>query len=81
MASKTDPAADAVKAQNEATQAQARAEEASAVALEHSANELLTTASDAVFSTGEPNPEPNPLGLNPPPGPRYLEYRGVAKES
>jgi hypothetical protein len=80
MASK-DPAADARKAQAEAAQAQARAEQASAAALEQSAIDLTTTSSDAQFSTGEPNPDQNPLGLNPPPGPSYIEYRGVAKEA
>lgn len=75
-----DPAAEAAKAQNEAARATERAQKASMDALEHSANMAGELSSDAAFSTGEENPDPNPLGLRPAPGPSYIEYPGKAKE-
>lgn len=78
--SKKDPAAEARKAATEAAQATERAQRASMDALEHSATTLAETSSDAAFSTGEENPDPNPLGLRPAPGPSYIEYPGKAKE-
>lgn len=60
--------------------AQAAADEAGLAAIESSAVEVMSTASDSRFSEIVDNPNPNPQNLNPPPGPSYIEYRGVPKE-
>jgi len=80
MASKKDAAAEAVSAAAEAAQAQARAVEASAAALEQSAIDLQTKSLDHQFSTTRENPDPNPLGLRPAPGPSMIQELGEAKE-
>lgn len=39
----------------------------------------VPTSSDHALSTGQPNPDPNPQGLRPAPGPSYIEYPGVVQ--
>lgn len=80
MATKNDPAAANVAAQKDLATATRNAQDASMAALEESARSLAVTSSDAQFSTGEENPDPNPLGLRPAPGPSYLEHPGKASE-
>lgn len=77
---KTDTAVENTAAQKDLAEATVRAERASAAALEDSARTLAETSSDAQFSTGEWNPDPNPMGLRPAPGPSYIEYPGKARE-
>lgn len=80
MATKKDAAAEAAAAANEAAQAQARAEQASQAALEQSAIDLQTKSLDHQFSTTRENPDPNPLGLRPAPGPSLIQELGEARE-
>jgi hypothetical protein len=77
---KNDPAAESTQAQADLAEATVRAEQASMAALEHSAKTLEEVSLDAQFSTGEENPNPNPFGLRPAPGPSYIEYPGKARE-
>ena len=78
--SKKDPAADATAAATEAAQAQVRAEQASQAALEQSAIDLQTKSLDHQFSTTRENPDPNPLGLRPAPGPSMIQELGEPHE-
>jgi hypothetical protein len=43
--------------------------------------DLAKVSLDAAHSTTVPNPDPNPLGLVPAPGPSQIEVHGVPSES
>lgn len=75
--SAADKAADA---QVEAAQATQKAEEANAARIQEAAEEAATTSSDAKFATTVENPNPNPLGLDPAPGPSMIQTPGSPKE-
>lgn len=78
-----DPRAAAQKrdeAEADLAAAQSAAFEAGSDAIAASAVENMSTSSDSRFSEIVDNPNPNPQNLNPPPGPSYIEYRGVPKE-
>lgn len=66
--------------QTAAAKAIAEAEEAGRMAMEAGADVFATTSSDAAHSTYEENPDPNPLGLRPEPGPSTIQTRGEPKD-
>lgn len=68
------------KALNKAAEAQREAEQAGLEAMEASATTFTETSPLSHHAEIVENPNPNPLGLTPEPGPSHIEYRGEPSE-
>lgn len=65
---------------NKAAEAQREAAEAGREAMEAAAASIQETSPLSHHAEIVDNPNPNPLGLSPEPGPSHIEYRGEPKE-
>lgn len=68
------------QALNKAAEAQRDAEQAGLAAMEASAATFTETSPLSRHAEIVENPNPNPLGLSPEPGPSHVEYRGEPSE-
>lgn len=65
---------------NKAAEAQQEADQAGRVAMEAAAASITDTSPLSHHAEVVENPNPNPLGLSPEPGPSHIEYRGEPRE-